>query len=120
MGEGERDWGEVGAAHLSVPRNRLKVWRLWCRVMLVDCCSWVVNQDCIFIEICWRMALCKGGPECGQLEQEPDGQGAFMEAGWAISHGYYHVDCSGLIPERVGMPPLCQQQAKAVTITWRF
>ena len=43
-----------------------------------------------------------------------------MEAGWAISHGYYHVDCSGLIPERVGMPPLCQQQAKAVTITWRF
>ena len=43
-----------------------------------------------------------------------------MEAGWAISHGYYHVDCSGLIPERVGMPPLYQQQAKAVTITWRF
>ena len=25
------------------------------------------------IEIYWRMALCKGGPGCGQLEQEPDG-----------------------------------------------
>ena len=30
------------------------------------------------------------------------------------------ADCSGLIPEREGMPPLCQQQPKQVTITWRF
>ena len=29
----------------------------------------------------WRTALCKGGPGCGQLEQEPDGQGDLMEAG---------------------------------------
>ena len=39
------------------------------------------------IEIRWRAVLCKEGPGCGQLEQEPDGQGAFMEAGWATSHG---------------------------------
>ena len=39
------------------------------------------------IEIRWRTALCKGRPGCGQLEQEPDGQGALMEAGWATSHG---------------------------------
>ena len=32
----------------------------------------------------------------------------------------YHVDCSGLIPEHEGMPPLYQRQPKAVTITWRF
>ena len=32
-------------------------------------------------EIRWRMALCKEGPRCRQLEQEPDGQGALMEAG---------------------------------------
>ena len=30
------------------------------------------------IEIYWRMALCKGGSGCGQLEQEPDGQGTLM------------------------------------------
>ena len=38
------------------------------------------------IEIRWRTALCKGEPGCEQLEQEPDGQGALMEAGWATSH----------------------------------
>ena len=38
------------------------------------------------IEICWRTALCKGGSGCGQLEQEPDDQGALMEVGWATSH----------------------------------
>ena len=43
-----------------------------------------------------------------------------MEAGWATSHGLYHVDCSGLILEREAMPPLYQQQPKEVTITWRF
>ena len=32
------------------------------------------------------MALCKGGPGCEQLEQEPDGKGALMEAGWATFH----------------------------------
>ena len=37
--------GKVGAAHLSGQRNRLTVLGLWCRVMLVDCCGWVVNQD---------------------------------------------------------------------------
>ena len=39
------------------------------------------------IKISWRTALCKKGPECGQLEQESDDQGASMEAGWATSHG---------------------------------
>ena len=38
------------------------------------------------IEICWRTALCKEGSGCGQLEQEPDGQGALMKAGSATSH----------------------------------
>ena len=45
--EGGGYWGEVGAVHLSCQKNRLKVQErgLWCRVMLVDCCGWVVNQD---------------------------------------------------------------------------
>ena len=30
------------------------------------------------------------------------------------------MGCSGLIPEREGMPPLYQQQSKEVTTTWRF
>ena len=72
------------------------------------------------IEISWIMALCKGGPGWEQLEQEHDGQGALKEAGWATSHGKYHVDCSDLTPEREGIPPLYQQQLKEVTITWRF
>ena len=40
-------WGEVGAVHLSCQKNRLKARErgLWCRVMLRDCCGWVVNQD---------------------------------------------------------------------------
>ena len=54
---------------------------------LMGCCRWVVNQDGVCIEVCWRSALCEGGPECGQLEQEPDGQGASMEAGWATLRG---------------------------------
>ena len=41
---GERYWGKVGAVHLSGQRNRLKVRGLWCWVMLVDYCGWVVNQ----------------------------------------------------------------------------
>ena len=40
-----RHWGEVGAVHLSGQRNRLKVKGLWCRVMLMECCGLVVNQD---------------------------------------------------------------------------
>ena len=39
------------------------------------------------IKMRWRTALCKGGPRCGQLEQESDGHRALMEAGWATSHG---------------------------------
>ena len=35
------------------------------------------------IKICCKTALCKRGPGCGQLEQDPDHQGAVMEAGWA-------------------------------------
>ena len=46
----ERYWGEEGAVHLSGQRNSLKVWGLWCRVMLVDCCSWVVNQDSVLYQ----------------------------------------------------------------------
>ena len=37
------------------------------------------------IKIRWTRALLKRGSGCGQLEQEPDGQGALMEAGWATS-----------------------------------
>ena len=84
---GEIYLGEVGNARLSGQRKRLKVQGLWCGVMLVDCCGWVVNQDRVFIKIHWRTALCKGEPGCGQLEREPDCQGALMEAGWATSHG---------------------------------
>ena len=42
---GGRYWGEIGAVYLPGQRNRLKVRGLQCRVMLVDCCGWVVNQD---------------------------------------------------------------------------
>ena len=38
------------------------------------------------IEIPWRTSLCKRGPGCEQLEQELDGQGALMEAGWVTPH----------------------------------
>ena len=38
------------------------------------------------IEIHCRMALCKGGPGYGQLEQELEVQAALMEAGWPTSH----------------------------------
>ena len=55
--------------------------------LLVGSCGWVVNQDGVRIEVCWRSAGCEGGPGCGQLEQKPDGQGASMEAEWATSHG---------------------------------
>ena len=41
----ERYWSEVGAVHLSDQINRLKVRGLWWRVMLVDCCGWMVNED---------------------------------------------------------------------------
>ena len=54
---------------------------------LVGCCGWVVNEDGVCIEVFWRSALCEGEPGCGQLQQEPDGQGASMAAGWATSHG---------------------------------
>ena len=54
---------------------------------LVGCCSWVVKQDGVCIEVCWRLAICKGGPGCGQLEQKPGSQGASMEAEWATFHG---------------------------------
>ena len=58
-GVGGRYLGEVGIIHLSGQRNSLKVWGLWCRFLLVDCCGWVVNQDGVCIEICWMLALCK-------------------------------------------------------------
>ena len=38
-------WGEVGTVHLSGQRNRLKGRGQWYRVMLVDCCGCLVNQD---------------------------------------------------------------------------
>ena len=50
--------------------------------LLVGCCGWVVNEDGVCIEACWRSALCKWGPGYGQLEQEPDNQRASMVAGW--------------------------------------
>ena len=37
------------------------------------------------IKIRSKKALFKGGLGCMQLEQEPDGQGVLMEAGWATS-----------------------------------
>ena len=55
--------------------------------LLVNCCGWVMNQYGVCVKVCWRSALCDGGPGCGQLKQEPDGQRASMEAGWATSHG---------------------------------
>ena len=55
--------------------------------LLVGCCRWVVNQDGVCIKVCWRSAICEGGPGCGQLEWKPDGQGASMEAEWTTSHG---------------------------------
>ena len=79
--------------------------------------SWTRMVFCI--EIRCIMALWKGGPGCGQLEEEPDDQGALMEAG-GLPPMVNHVDCSGLIPEREGMPPLYQQQTKEGSITWRF
>ena len=44
MEGGKRYWGEVDAVHISDQRKRLKVWGMLCRIMLVDCCGWVVNQ----------------------------------------------------------------------------
>ena len=35
--------------------------------LLVGCFNWVVNQDGVCIDVCWRSAICEGGPECGQL-----------------------------------------------------
>ena len=55
--------------------------------LLVGCCSWVVNQDDVCIEVCWISTICNGGPGSGPLEQKPDSQGASMEAEWATSHG---------------------------------
>ena len=55
--------------------------------LLAGCCGWVVNEDGVCIEVCWKLAVCEKGPGCGHLEQKPDGQGASMEAGWATSHG---------------------------------
>ena len=55
--------------------------------LLVGCCGWVVKQDGVCIEACWRSAVREGGPGCGQQEQDPDGQVASMEAQWPTSHG---------------------------------
>ena len=52
----------------------------------MDCCCLVLNQDGVCIKFYWISVLCKGGPECGQLDQEPDGQGASIKVGWATSH----------------------------------
>ena len=82
----------------------------------VGLCWWTVAARWCFVSKCVKGDL----PGYGQLKQEPDGQGVLMEALVATYHGQYHVDCSGLIPEREGMPPLYQQQPKEVTITWRF
>ena len=54
----------------------MRLWADNCGAgFLVGCCCWVVNKDGVCIEVCWRLALYKGGPACGQLEQEPEGQG---------------------------------------------
>ena len=56
----------------------------------MDCCSWVVNQDGVLYQNPLengRTTLREEKPGSGQLEQEPDGQGPYMEAGWATSHG---------------------------------
>ena len=37
------------------------------------------------MKIRWTRALLKRGPGFGKLDQEPDSQGALMEAGWATS-----------------------------------
>ena len=48
---------EVGTVHLLDQRNRLKVRGMWCRVVLVDCCGWVVNQDGVL----YQKRLCVKG-----------------------------------------------------------
>ena len=55
--------------------------------LLVGCCCWVVKLDGVCIKACWILAIRERGPGSGQPEQEPDGQGASMEAEWATSHG---------------------------------
>ena len=41
--------------------------------LLVGWCGWVVKDDGVCIEVCWRSAICEGGSGCGQLEHKPDG-----------------------------------------------
>ena len=33
--------------------------------LLVGCCSWVVNQYGVCIEVCSRSTICEGGAGCG-------------------------------------------------------
>ena len=55
--------------------------------LLAGCCGWVVNEDGVCVEVCWRWLCLKRDLGVGHLEQKPDGQRASMEAGWATSHG---------------------------------
>ena len=44
--------------------------------LLVGCCGWLVDQDGVCIEVCWRSAGCKGGPGCvGDLLDAKGGLG---------------------------------------------
>ena len=47
--EGRIYWGEVDTVYLSGQRNRLEVWGMLWRVMLLECYGWVENQDGIFV-----------------------------------------------------------------------
>ena len=68
-GRGGDFWGEVGTVHLSGQRNRLKVWGLWCRILLVSYWGWVVNQDGVLYQNLLEIGSMqsKGGPGCWQL-----------------------------------------------------
>ena len=63
------------------------MWNNYVAGLLVGRCGWVVKQDGVCMEVCWRLAICEGRLARGQLEQKPDGQGASMKAEWATSHG---------------------------------
>ena len=46
--------------------------------------GWLVGRDQVSV---WLALLGKRISVCGKLEQEPDSQGASIEAEWATSHG---------------------------------
>ena len=66
----------------------MRLWADNCGAgFLVGCCGWVVNQDGVLYQDLLEITSMQRGTWCGQLEQEPDGQEASMEVGWATFYG---------------------------------